>query len=291
MYNKSFIIGGISLSVETPCDYTVKEPYKSFMKKRDDYDILLRISFTKEFVERRVHELYCKKYFKAYKIEEFLYRDYFYCKDIKKSPYAYASVREKKDEISRSIEVIFSKEYQNNLNDKLIFDVMDLPHLLTVLGGVLLHASYIAINGEAILFVAPKGIGKSTQANLWNKYRGAEIINGDRVCARKVNNLWMAHGVPYSGTSGICKNKSYPIKAIIFISQGIDNEVKQPNRLDSYKLLLKEASYNTWDKEDLNFLMDTIMEVSAVIPLYKFNCRADESAVKALEEVLWEKET
>ncbi len=42
------------------------------------------------------------------------------------------------------------------------------------------HCSYILHQNRAILFAAPSGTGKSTQAALWEKYRGAEIIIGDR---------------------------------------------------------------------------------------------------------------
>lgn len=44
----------------------------------------------------------------------------------------------------------------------------------------ILHSAYIRHRGRAILFSAPSGTGKSTQASLWAQYAGAEIINGDR---------------------------------------------------------------------------------------------------------------
>ena len=47
-------------------------------------------------------------------------------------------------------------------------------------GGIVLHCSYIKYKEKAILFSAPSGTGKSTQASLWEQHRGAKTINGDR---------------------------------------------------------------------------------------------------------------
>lgn len=59
----------------------------------------------------------------------------------------------------------------------------------------ILHSAYIRHRGRAILFSAPSGTGKSTQASLWAQYAGAEIINGDRALLQKVQDCWMARGL------------------------------------------------------------------------------------------------
>ena len=73
----------------------------------------------------------------------------------------------------------------------------------------LLHSSFIKWKDKAILFTAPSGTGKSTQADLWEKYENAEIINGDRSGIRKMDGKWTAYGLPIAGSSGIYKNISY----------------------------------------------------------------------------------
>ena len=50
-----------------------------------------------------------------------------------------------------------------------------------------LHCAYITHEGKAILFSAPSETGKTTQGNLWEKYRGAKTVNGDRALLQKVD--------------------------------------------------------------------------------------------------------
>ena len=57
-------------------------------------------------------------------------------------------------------------------------------------------------------------MGKSTQADLWNKYEGCEIINGDRSAITKKDGVWNAYGLPFAGSSRIYKNVKNPIKCV-----------------------------------------------------------------------------
>ena len=47
---------------------------------------------------------------------------------------------------------------------------------------LLMHGAALAWQGQAYLFTAPSGTGKSTHAMLWRRYlgSGAEVINGDK---------------------------------------------------------------------------------------------------------------
>ena len=45
---------------------------------------------------------------------------------------------------------------------------------------MILHSAYMCYEDTAVLFSAPSETGKSTQAGLWEKYRGTWTVNGDR---------------------------------------------------------------------------------------------------------------
>ncbi len=69
----------------------------------------------------------------------------------------------------------------------------------------------------AVLFTAPSGTGKSTQAELWRKHRGASIINGDCTLIAEDDGVFTAFGFPFSGTSGIFENRKAPIAAVVYL--------------------------------------------------------------------------
>ena len=80
-----------------------------------------------------------------------------------------------------------------------------LPQLLLPFSCVLLHASVIEYAGGAVLFSAPSGTGKSTQAALWARHRGAHIRNGDKAGVRVLPDSVRAYGV---SSNWIVKNQS-----------------------------------------------------------------------------------
>ena len=67
----------------------------------------------------------------------------------------------------------------NHVESYKLLNILLLSHL-SISSVLEMHASLIARNEIGIMFIGPSGIGKTTQAELWKKYREAQIINGDR---------------------------------------------------------------------------------------------------------------
>lgn len=158
-------------------------------------------------------------------------------------------------------------------------------------GSLILHSSYIIYRGTAILFTAPSGTGKSTQADLWQKYRCAKIINGDRSLIRRnpENGLWMADGWPFSGSSPFCLNQSAPIRAIVYLSQQPYNRAERLNPAQAVGKLLSETTVNFWNGEYVGHIMNELEELAFQIPYYHLGCTAGEDAVECLEKALEER--
>lgn len=73
----------------------------------------------------------------------------------------------------------FHRDYIRYLNIDTVFNsLLSLERRMNSYKSYILHSSYIVYQEQAILFSAPSGTGKSTQADLWKKYRDIEIING-----------------------------------------------------------------------------------------------------------------
>ena len=152
--------------------------------------------------------------------------------------------------------------------------------------GFLLHASVIEVNGGGILFTAPSGTGKSTQASLWARLRGAQILNGDRAVIRHENGIFYAYGSPYAGTSGIYRNQRVPIRAIVVLSQSDTNKLSPLSSLSAFQMLYRETTTYAWDNEFVDQLSGLLLNLIEAVPVYSLACRPDEGAVSILEQEL-----
>ncbi|MBS1403037.1 MAG: hypothetical protein HPZ79_08680 [Oscillospiraceae bacterium] len=167
-----------------------------------------------------------------------------------------------------------------------LLDAANLEHMLTALGAVSLHSSFITHNGQAILFSAPSGTGKSTQAALWEQYAHAEQINGDRSVIRCVDGVWTAFGFPFAGSSGIYKNKSAPIRAIVVLRQAPENTIERLAAPEAFRLLYSETAIQRWNTQGHAAAVDLLIRLSAAVPVYRLCCTPDALAVDLLQTTL-----
>lgn len=176
--------------------------------------------------------------------------------------------------------------YPAGLGSKAVLNAIQAEHLIARNQGFVFHCSYIDRGGKAILFTAPSETGKSTQADLWHQYRNAEIINGDRAAVRLVDGTLMAEGIPFAGSSVYCKNRSLPIEAIVYLAQAPQTTIRKLRGVEAFRRVWEGVSVNTWDKEDVSCVMDTVTQLAARIPVYYMPCTPDETAVETLEQTL-----
>ena len=179
-----------------------------------------------------------------------------------------------------------AEHYTGQIGAKTVLNSIAAEHYIAQAGGVIFHSSYILHNGKAILFTAPSETGKSTQAELWRSLRGAEIINGDRsaVCVR--DGVALACGVPFSGSSQICKQCEAPLAAIVYLAQAPETTIRQLRGYEAFFRIWEGCSVNAWDEEDMRLVSETVQKVSATVPVFYLACTPDESAVIALEQAL-----
>ena len=166
----------------------------------------------------------------------------------------------------------------------LVLKILDLPQLLLKNGGIFLHASLIEVRKSGILFTAEKQVGKSTQAALWKKYRGAEIINGDRGLLRRMDGKWMVCGSPYCGTSGICQNAVMPLRAVVILQQGPRNVIHAASARETVAAFLSGCTFDPETQSEI--ILDAALELWKAVPVYVLSCLPEESAVACLEQAL-----
>lgn len=150
-----------------------------------------------------------------------------------------------------------------------------------------LHSSCVSLDGQGIVFTAPSGTGKSTQAELWEKYLGAEILNGDRTIVKREVNGWKGYGSPYAGSSNIYKNKSTDLQAIIILEQGSENQLSKVSPREAFVTLYRETVQNPWNREYMEKMMDLLERAMQEIPIYKLTCRPDREAVELVYKTVF----
>lgn len=147
---------------------------------------------------------------------------------------------------------------------------------------LILHCAYIVHEGEAILFSAPSETGKSTQAGLWEQYRNARTVNGDRSLLRKIHNRWHACGWPVCGSSGQCALADTPIRAIVMLRQGKENAVIRLSPLQGFSQLYAQITVNQWNPKFAESSMTLLEDLISAVPVFQLTCDISQNAVDTL---------
>lgn len=200
----------------------------------------------------------------------------------RKDPYAcYREVAEDRAEI-----VLVRDEIKELHIDPVFTSLLALERRLVKKDSMVLHCAYVEYKGEAVLFSAPSETGKTTQANLWEKYRGSRTVNGDRALLGKIDGRWTARGWPVCGTSEVCFNEDVPVRAVVMLGQAEENHAEKLSPGRAFPLLYSQITVNKWNREDHIHIMDLTEDFLGNVPVFHLGCTISEEAVERLEKVL-----
>ena len=166
-----------------------------------------------------------------------------------------------------------------------LYEEIALPHVLLKKDRMILHASYICHEGRGIIFTAPSGTGKSTQADLWHDHRGSEILNGDRAVIGLHEGIPYAFGFPMSGSSPYCENRNLPLCCVVCLHQGPENVIRRLKGREALRVLLNGTYSDPKHPGDLARNMEVALTLLSV-PIFELTCRPDVGAVEALEQAI-----
>lgn len=181
--------------------------------------------------------------------------------------------------------VLLSGGYRGSVSARTILESAGLMQLLAEHGMLILHSSYIRMaDGRGLVFSGHSGVGKSTQAALWEQFAAAQVINGDRALLRPVDST--AHGIIYSGTSGICGNVSAPLAAIVLPRQASENLARPCPPRVAFARLLNQCAYYPGYAPDVERMTELVAQLVSRVPVFELDCRMDEQAVRTLQNEL-----
>ena len=205
--------------------------------------------------------------------------------------------------ISKTIAGIeFSKDYRDVnvvLYDlKKMHDVSDITFMYNILGtvmhyfvqmhnGFVFHSSSVCYNGSGLAFSAKSGTGKSTHTKLWiDNFEGSFILNDDTpIITLGKDDIFYLCGTPWAGTTGINRNVTVPLKALVFLERGIENSIVKMSPPDAMGLFFEGIKSPLTDNM-LSNVLDTLNKLFMRVPVYKLKCNMDpEAAFVARDEI------
>ncbi len=144
----------------------------------------------------------------------------------------------------------------------------------------LMHASCVNIDGNGVIFAGNSGVGKTTQAELWQKYLGAEIINGDKAFVREIDGTFYGCGLPWKGSSDYCLAKKTELNGIVVLRQAKENRITKLDALQATEYFMPHIFMPYWDGKCLDNVLGVFERVIEKVPVVLLECRPDEDAVK-----------
>lgn len=152
---------------------------------------------------------------------------------------------------------------------------------------IYLHSSLIDWKGRGLMFLGPSGIGKTTQAEVWNQYRDALIINGDVVFVQETENAFLGWGTPWHGSSPYCENASVPVEALIVLKQAPENSLRELTGFEKVTAVSESVFYPRWLEGGMELCLETLDHLLTALPVYELSCRPDEAAVELVEKTVF----
>ena len=146
----------------------------------------------------------------------------------------------------------------------------------------LFHSSVVSYQGRSYMFLGHSGTGKSTHSSLWLKYiEGTELVNDDNPVVRILEDGEVrVYGSPWSGKTPCYRNVSYPVGAIVKLSQAPYNEIQRLKGINAYAVVVPSISGKRWDRQLAEGLHETENLIAQYVPVWHLDCLPDEAAAQ-----------
>lgn len=150
---------------------------------------------------------------------------------------------------------------------------------LSSYGIILFHGSAVSLDGEAYVFTAKSGTGKSTHAALWRKVFGERtvMINDDKPLIAVGENGVTVYGTPWCGKHNLGNNISAPLKAVCILERGDNNSIQKITSKDAFSTLFSQT-YRFNEPSGMRNVLSCIDKMVNSIPTYRLKCNMEDEA-------------
>ena len=140
---------------------------------------------------------------------------------------------------------------------------------------VVFHGSALVVEGEAFVFTAPSGTGKTTHTRLWlDQIPGAYVLNGDKPLLRFDSDRILVCGTPWQGKENYGCNEILPLRAVCILERSSENTIMKITLSEALESLLRQT-YTP--KNELLKALRLINKFSTA-NLYRLGCNMEPEA-------------
>ncbi len=152
---------------------------------------------------------------------------------------------------------------------------------------VLFHGSAIAVDGEAYLFIAKSGVGKSTHTRLWRELLGerAVMVNDDKPLVRITQRGATVYGTPWDGKHRLSCNIAVPLKAVCLLERAKENTIHTISESEAILSFLKQV-YRPSCSQGLKKTLALLDLLMKSVGLYRLCCNKQPQAAKIAFETM-----
>ena len=143
---------------------------------------------------------------------------------------------------------------------------------------ILMHGSVVAVDGEAFLFTAKSGTGKSTHTRYWREVFGerAVMVNDDKPLLKLTEDGVLACGTPWDGKHRLSTNVCLPLKAICILERGETNEIYPISAQEALPMVFQQ----THRPKKLAKYMEIIDKLTQRVKFYRLRCNMSQEAAR-----------
>lgn len=145
--------------------------------------------------------------------------------------------------------------------------------------GAVTHGATVSYKGNAYMFIAKSGTGKTTHINLWRQYfDGVGVINGDKPILR-VSDKVLAYGTPWAGKERLENNTSAPLGGICVIKRAEKNSIRRLEPQEALTAIIKQV-YMPADPAALDLTVKIFDDIIRLVPFYELSCNISREAAE-----------
>ena len=152
-------------------------------------------------------------------------------------------------------------------------------YIMQMHNGFVFHSSALVCESNGVAFSAKSGTGKSTHTELWiNQIPNTLMLNDDTPVIKVMDDgSVIICGTPWAGTTGINTNMAVPLKALVFLARGADNEIERVLPATKFQEFFDGVMSPLGTSMKMN-LIDTMDKVFKQVPVYSLACNMEPDA-------------